>query len=167
MNAVSSHAYTRVHTSVYVSDKMRNLLKLLVRCHGLDPQQIVDAWSDWVDRAARTWLESGHLCGIIIEFYWPGSLTALARWDFPIRYDGSGFDDMWVDRRFFEDSFAKAKAPPADCSYRIILKVLPGEPYVEGVAYTTSRSIHGLVAREIGTIIATPDIMASARYYRA
>jgi hypothetical protein len=26
---------------------------------------------DWVDRAARAWLESGHLKSITIEFYWP------------------------------------------------------------------------------------------------
>ena len=167
MTSVFTYAYTRAHTSVYVSDKMRNLLKLLVRRHGLNPQKVVDAWSDWVDRAARTWLESGHLCGIIIEFYWPGSNNAVARWDFPIRYDGSGIDEMWVDRSFFEDSFAKAKAPPADCSYRIVLNVRPQHPYVEGMDSTVLRSVNGLIAREVGTVIATPDIMASARYYRA
>ena len=43
------------------------------------------------------------------------------RWDFPIRYDGNGVDEMWVDRLFFEESFAKAEAPPAGCLYRIVL----------------------------------------------
>lgn len=167
MSAVSVYAYARTHTSVYVSDKLRNLLKLLVRYHGLDPQKVVDAWSDWVDRAARTWLESGHLQAIVIEFYWPGSDVAVARWDFPIRYDGNGVDEMWVDRLFFEDSLAKAKAPPSGCSYRIVLQTWPGEPHVAGVGSTTLRSIDGLVAREVGTVIATPDIMASARYYRS
>src|SRR6185312_10698865 len=106
MNAVASsvHTLARTHTSVFVSDKLRNFLKLLVRHYGLDPQGVLDAWSDWVDRAARTW---------------PGSNDAVARWDFPIRYDGNGVDEMWIDRLFFEDSLAKAKAPPAGCSYRI------------------------------------------------
>ena len=167
MNVVSTYSYTRAHTSVYVSDKMRNLLKLLVRHYGLNPQKVVDAWSDWVDRAARKWLESGHLQAIIIEFYWPSSDESVARWDFPIRYDGNDIDEMWVDRLFFEDSFAKAKAPPADCSYRIVLQTRPGKPHVPGVGDTVLRSINGLVAREVGTVIATPDIMASARYYRA
>ena len=167
MTAVSVHAYARSHTSVYVSDKLRNLLKILVRHHGLDPQKVVDAWSGWVDRAARTWLESEHLRGIVIEFYWPGSDVAVARWDFPIRYDGDGADEMWVDRLFFEDSFAKAKPPPSGCSYRIVLQTWPGEPLVAGVGDTTLRSIDGLIAREVGTVIATPDIMASARYYRS
>lgn len=169
MNAVATsvHTLARTHTSVFVSDKLRNFLKLLIRYYGLDPQGVIDAWSDWVDRAARTWLESGHLQVIIIEFYWPGSEDAIARWDFPIRYDGNGVDEMWIDRLFFEDSLPKAKAPPAGCSYRIVLKTLPNEPQVAGVGSTTLRSTAGLVSREVGTIIATPDIMASARYYRA
>jgi hypothetical protein len=118
-------------------------------------------------RAARTWLESSHLESIVIEFYWPGSGIAVARWDFPIRYDGNGVDEMWVDRLFFEDSFAKAKAPPQACSYRIVLMTAPGRPDVPGVCSTTLRSVNGLVARDVGTVIATPDIMTSARYYRS
>lgn len=167
MSVVSLRTYSRTHTSTYVSDRLRNFLKLLVRYYGLDPQGVVDAWSEWVDCAARTWLESGHLLAITIEFYWLGSDVALARWDFPIRYDGNGADEMWVDRPFFEDALAKAKAPLPGCSYRIVLKTAPGEPPVQGVGPTTLRSIRGLIGREVGTVIATPDIMASARYYRS
>jgi hypothetical protein len=167
MSAVSVHAFARTHTSVFVSDKLRNFVKLLIRHYGLDPQGVVDAWSSWVDRAARTWLESGHLTDIVVEFYWPGSTSAVARWDFPIRYDGNGVDDMWIDRLFFEDSLLKAKAPPAGCSYRIVLMTSSGEPPVAGVGNCKLLSTSGLVSREVGTIIATPDIMASARYYRS
>ena len=167
MSAVSVHTFARTHTSVFVSDKLRNFVKLLIRHYGLDPQGVVDAWSSWVDRAARTWLESGHLTDIVVEFYWPGSTSAVARWDFPIRYDGNGVDDMWIDRLFFEDSLPKAKAPPAGCSYRIVLKTSQGEPPVAGVGDCKLLSTAGLVRREAGTIIATPDIMASARYYRS
>lgn len=168
MNAVSvtTHAFARTHTAVFVSDKLRNFLKLLVRYYGLDPQGVLDAWSGWVDRAVRTWLESGHLKEIVIEFYRPGSTAAEALWEFPIRYDGNGVDDMWIDRLFFEGALPKAQAPPSGCSYRIVLRVRPGEPYVPGVTDTAMRSTGSLVAREVGTIIATPDIMASARYYR-
>jgi len=167
MNAVAVHALARTHTSVFISDKLRNFLKLLVRYYGLDPQGVLDAWSDWVDRAARTWLESGHLQVIVIEFFWPDSDTATARWDFPIRYDGNGIDEMWIDRLFFEDSLPKAKAPPPGCSYRIVLTTAPDRPHVEGVGSTTLRSTSGLVSREVGTVVATSDIMASARYYRS
>jgi len=166
MSAVTVNAYARSHTSTYVSDKLRNLLKALVRSYGLDPQEVVDAWSDWVDYAARTWLETGHLNSIVIEFYTSGSRIAAARWEFPVRYDGNGADEMWVDRMFFDDSIAKAKAPPRNCIYRIVLMADPSRPHIEGMGPATLRSIDGLVAREIGTVIATPDIMASARYYR-
>ena len=42
----------------------------------------------------------------------------------------------------------------------------PWRPDVPGVSSTTMRSINGLVARDAGTVIATPDVMASAKYYR-
>ncbi|HEX8704775.1 MAG TPA: hypothetical protein VF815_38435, partial [Myxococcaceae bacterium] len=116
MSSVKTTVYTRTHTAAFVSDKMRNLLKNLVYHAGLDPQRLLDAWSDWVDRAARAWLETGDLKGIIIEFYHSGSSIAAARWDFPIRYDGNGVDEMWVDREFFVESFSKAEAPPKGCS---------------------------------------------------
>jgi len=166
MTSTKTTTYTRTHTAVFVSDKMRNLLKRLVYNSGLDPQRLLDAWSDWVDRAARTWLETGDLLGIVVEFYQPGSDLAAARWDFPIRYDGNGVDEMWVDRDFFEESLAKAESPPSGCLYRVVLHTRPGRPDVPGVSKTILRSIEGLVAREAGTVIATPDIMASARYYR-
>ena len=35
MTAVSVHAYARSHTSVYVSDKLRNLLKILAAATAL------------------------------------------------------------------------------------------------------------------------------------
>ena len=167
MSGVSTYAYSRTHTSVYVSDKMRKLMTLLVREYGLDPIRVANEWSQWVDRAARTWLESGHLRAIIIEFYWPGFSSAEARWEFPIRYDGSGVDDeMWVDSAFLQESLTKAAAPPAGCSYRILLEATPGRPDVYGVGSTELLSVGGLSSREIGTVIATPDIMASGRYYR-
>ena len=166
MSTVRTIAYNRTHTATYVSDNMRLLIKILVRYHGLDPQKVADSWTSWVDRAARFWLNSGHLVGISVEFYYLSSDRAETRWDFPIRYDGNSVDEMWTDRAFLEDSFAKAKAPPCDCLYSIILMVTPDAPHVAGTGNTEFRSIEGLTAREIGTVIATPDVMASARYYR-
>jgi hypothetical protein len=166
MTAVSTYAYARAHTAVFVSDKMRNLLKILVVYHGLDPTALVDAWSGWVDRAARTWLASGDLLKISIEFYKPATTIALAKWDFPIRYDGNGVDEMWIDRAFFEGSFAKAASPPAGCIYRVLLQTRPGAPDVPGVGDADRFSLNGLIAREAGTVISTPDIMASMVYYK-
>jgi hypothetical protein len=166
MTATTVSAYARTHTAAFVSDKMRNLLKILIQFHKLDPTALVDAWTSWVDRAARTWLESGDLTKIVIEFYKPGATVASARWDFPIRYDGNGVDEMWIDRQFMEGSFAKSTPPPAGCIYRILLSHLPGAPHVSGTGDVDFLSLNGLVAREAGTVIATPDIMASMTYYR-
>jgi hypothetical protein len=166
MTITYASAYTRAHTAKFVSAKMRTLLKLLVQYHGLDPTALVDAWTDWIDGAARTWLESGHLASIVIEFYRPGTTIALARWDFPIRYDGNGVDEMWVDRQFLQDSLAKSTTPPKGCVYRLLLCHAPGAPHVAGTGDAEFLSLNGLVAREAGTVIATPDIMASATYYK-
>ncbi len=165
MSTTNVTAFARAHTAAFVSDKMRNLMKILVMRHKLDPTALMDAWTDWVDRAARTWLESGHLQKFIIEFYKPGTTIALARWDFPIRYDGNGVDEMWIDRQFMEGSCDKAAAPPAGCIYRILL-LAPGGAAVAGVSSTSFHSLGGLVPREAGTVIATPDLMASMVYYR-
>jgi hypothetical protein len=165
MTATTVSTYARTHTAAFVSDKMRNLLKILILFHKLDPTALMDAWTSWVDRAARQWLVSGHLQKFIIEFYKPGTTVALARWDFPVRYDGNGVDEMWVDREFMEGSFAKSTPPPAGCIYRILL-FAPGGPHISGTADTSFHSLNGLVAREAGTVIATPDIMASMTYYK-
>jgi Bacterial HORMA domain 2 len=165
MTATYVSTYSRIHTAAYASDKMRNLIKLLVQHYGLDPTALVDAWSDWVDRAARQWLESGHLQRFIIEFYKPGTTIALGRWDFPIRYDGNGVDEMWVDRQFLQQSFDKPLRPPTGCIYRILL-LAPGGAPVSGVTSCAFHSLNGLAAREAGTVIATPDIMASMVYYK-
>jgi hypothetical protein len=71
-----------------------------------------------------------------------------------------------VDRHFLQDSLAKSTSPPSGCVYRILLCHLPGAPDVSGIADTDFLSLNGLVAREAGTVIATPDIMASATYYK-
>ena len=165
--SVSTSTYTRTHTAAFVSDKLRTLLKMLVRDYGLNPEKVVDSWNDWVDEAARTWLISGHLTAVVMEFYKPGSDFAAARWDFPISYDGDEDDeDLWVDRHFFRETISKAKAPPSNCNYRIILKAKPGKPYVPGVGSTSLRSTDGLTARRQGTVISTRDIVATAKVYQ-
>jgi hypothetical protein len=166
MTATTVSAYTRTHTATFASDKMRNLLKILILYHKLDPTALMDAWTDWIGGAARAWMESGDLTKIVIEFYKPGATVAPARWDFPIRYDGNGVDEMWVDRQFMEGSLAKSTPPPPGCVYRVLLCHRPGAPHVSGTADTDFLSVNGLVAREAGTVIATPDIMASMTYYR-
>lgn len=164
--ATHTYSYTRTRTATYVADKLRGLLSELVREYGLDPQALHDAWSGPVGEAARTWMISGHLTRVTIEFYKPGSNNAEARWDFPIRYDAAGVDDLWVDKSFFRDSIAKGQRPPSGCIYRVTLNHSPGAPQVSGMVDVTLKSVAALRARDAGTVISTPDIYAAARYYR-
>lgn len=167
MSFVSTTAYTRSHTSTFASDNMRNVLRDIIRDHGLDPTALMDSFERVLGRAIRTWMETGHLQKITIEFYRPGTGKLDTRWDFPIRYDGNGSDDMWVDWDHLHSSMAKAQPPSRDCRYEVILSTKPGRPDVDGMASCQFRPTDGLVARETGTVIATPDIMASATYWRA
>lgn len=166
MSQVTTHAYAHSHSATYVSDKMRQLLRDLLANSGLSPDQLMDDWVEWVERAARTWLDTEDLLAIIIEFYEPGQSKALGRWDFPIDYGTADVEEMWTDRRFLEQTFAKAPRPPAGCQYRIVLNTRPGRPDVAGVGPTKLREISGLTAREVGTVIATPHMTASARFYK-
>lgn len=165
MTNTNATTYARTNTAIYVADKMRNLMKSLVINAGLDPKALVDAWSGWVHDAARKLMESGHLKTIVIEFYTPGAANASGRWDFPIRYDANGVDEMWVDTEYFKSSFEKAPKPPSNCVYRILLVEAPGAPDV-GLTSVNFLGLNGLSPREAGTVIATPDIMTSAAYYR-
>lgn len=162
----TTFAYGRTQTAIFASDNMRNVLKLIVRENGLNPTKLLDDWPT-LERGIRMWLESGHLYEIVIEFFDPVTDALKGRWDFPIRYDGDGGDDMWVDWDHLERSLAKAAPPPAGCTYTVWLRTHAGRPDVAGFTTGSLRSTSGLVGREAGTVIATPDIMASAKYWRA
>ena len=78
MNSVYATNYSRTQTAIFVSDKMRNFLKLLVNRYGLNPEGVLDAWKEWVDRAVRWYLE--HVSaraefGRILTAFWIGDFT--------------------------------------------------------------------------------------------
>ena len=102
-------AYARTHTAAYVSDKIAGLMKRLVNAFGFDPRGVADAWTEWIDLAARTWMESGHLIAFKIQFHMPGETLVRGGFEFPIRYDGNGEADLYVDEDHFRESIAKAE----------------------------------------------------------
>ena len=166
---MSTHtfAYTRTNTSIFAADNMRNLLRDIISWSGLDPTKLVDDWAI-MGQAVQTWLRSGHLTEITIEFFLPGAPNVVGRWDFPITYDGSGVDsDMWVARELVRRTIEKSGRPPVHASYEVLLATLAGRPDVQGMHPATHRSTDGLIGRASGTAIATPDIMAGLRYWRA
>lgn len=162
-----TYTYNRTHTSIFVADNVRNLLRDIINWSGFDPTKLVDDWQV-VGQAIQTWLRSGHLTEVTIEFFVPGSTRLAARWDFPVTYDGSGVDsDMWVARELVRRTVEKAGRPPANASYEILLSTSPGRPDVPRMGPATYRSTDGLVGRSSGTAIATPDVMAGLKYWRA
>lgn len=166
---MSTHTFTynRTHTSLFVADNMRNLIRDIIAWSGLEPTKHVDDWKV-LGEAVRTWLRTEDLEKIVLEFYVPGKADAAARWDFPISYDGSGVsDDMWVARELVRHTIGKGQIPPANATYRVVLITREGRPDVPGMCPTTLRGTNGLVGRASGTAIATPDIMASLNYWRA
>jgi len=168
MSTAFAYTYNRTHSVVFVADNMRNALRDVIRENGLDPAELMRQWPEWIGPTVRTWLDSGHLRAIVIEFYRPGATAVSARWDFPIRYTGSGADDdMWMDTAYLRQLIAKAAKPTADCVYRVILQHDPSPPAVPGTSLSdaTFKSTANLSPRSAGTVIATGHLTAAATYW--
>jgi len=163
---VYSHVYAKTHCIVFLSDSLRNTLREVIRENGLSPDRLMQDWST-IERGIRSWLDSGHLTDIVVEFFKPGAAVASARWEFPIGYDGSGVDDdMWLDKDYLRQLIAKSARPSNDCIYRILLCTSSGAPEVSGFTDCTFLSTAKLAARQAGTVIATGHMTAGATYWR-
>jgi hypothetical protein len=168
MQAVYTHAttYARTHSVTFLSDNLLNTLRELIRENGLSPERLMQD-RDVIANGLRTWLTSGHLTKVVIEFYRPGVTTADARWDVPVSYEGSGVeDDMWLDKNYLRQLIAKAKRPASDCRYRVILCTSPGAANVDGFSSCSFLSTGSLVSRSAGTVIATGHMTAGLTYWR-
>jgi hypothetical protein len=158
--------YAQTHSIIFLSDSLRNTLREVIRENGLSPEKLMQDW-ETIERGIRTWLRSGHLTNIVVEFFRPGATAATARWEFPIGYTGSGVDDdMWLDRNYLRQLIAKAKRPTSDCSYRILLSTSNSAPNVDGFCDCTFLSTGQLTARQAGTVIATGHMTAGVTYWR-
>jgi hypothetical protein len=158
--------YTQSHSIVFLSDNLRNTLREVIRENGLSPEKLVQDWQT-IERGIRTWLSTGHLTNVNIEFFRPGATEASARWEFPIAYAGSGVnDDMWLDKNYLRQLIAKATRPTSNCSYRIVLWTRHGAPMVDGFSDCTLLPTGPLMARQAGTVIATGHMTAGVTYWR-
>lgn len=167
---MSTHAYSQTfsqaHSIVFLSDNMRNTLREVIRENGISPEKLMQDW-DTIERGIQTWLRSGHLNNIVVEFFKAGAADASARWEFPIGYTGSGVDDdMWLDKNYLRQLIAKSKRPTSDCTYRIILCTDSGAPTVSGFTNCSFLSTGQMSARQAGTVIATGHMTAGATYWR-
>jgi Bacterial HORMA domain 2 len=163
---VHTQVYARTHSITFLIDNLRNTLRDVISESGLSPESLIQSW-ETIERGLRTWLDSGHLSSIVVEFFKPGSSVVSARWDFPIGYDGSGVaDDMWRDRNYLRQLIAKSARPSSDCNYRIVLWTRDGAPTVFGFTPCTLLSTGQLAARQAGTVISTGHMTAGATYWR-
>lgn len=167
---MAAYAYTQSYTLTYcitfMSDNLRNTLREVIRENGLSPEKLMQDWTV-VERGIRTWLESGHLTNVVVEFFRPSASIASARWEFPVIYTGSGVDDdMWLDKAYLRQLIAKAAKPSWDCTYRIVLCTSSGAPPVSGFVDCSFLLTGQLAARQAGTVIATGHMTAAATYWR-
>jgi len=161
-----ARTFTNTHSVVFLSDNLRNTLREVIRENGISPKKLMQDW-ETIERGIKTWLQSGHLNNIVIEFFKPGSSNASARWEFPIGYAGSGVsDDMWLDKNYLRQLIAKSARPTTDCTYRIILCTNAGRPAVAGFSDCSFLSTGSLAARQAGTVIATGHMTAAVTYWR-
>jgi hypothetical protein len=168
MSATYAHTttYARTHSVTFLSDNLLNTLREIIRENGLSPEKLMQD-RDVIASGLRTWLASGDLTRIVVEFYRPGGTVADARWELPVTYDGSGVDDdMWVDKNYLRQLIAKAKRPATDCSYRIILFTSVGAQTVAGFSDCSLLPTGSLVARSAGTVIATGHMTAAITYWK-
>ena len=168
MTTAFAYTYNRTNSVTFLADNMRSALRDVIRENGLSPDDLMRQWDNWIGATIRTWMNSGHLRTIVIEFYKPGATAAMARWDFPIRYTGSGVDDdMWLDKAYLRQMIAKAARPTSDCVYRVLLQHDDDLPNVPNVSLSTCSflSTSGLTARSAGTVIATAHLTAAATYW--
>jgi len=161
-----TQTFTQTHSIVFLSDNLRNTLREVIRENGISPNKLMQDW-ETIERGIKTWLHSGHLNNIVVEFFRPYASVASARWEFPISYAGAGVDDdMWLDKAYLRQLIAKSARPGTDCTYRIVLCTDTGAPAVVGFTNCSFLSTDGLSARQAGTVIATGHMTASVTYWR-
>lgn len=161
-----ARTFTQTHSVVFLSDNLRNTLREVIRENGISPNRLMQDWGT-IERGIQTWLQSGHLNNVVVEFFRPGANSSSARWDFPIGYSGSGVtDDMWLDKNYLQQIIAKSARPSTDCTYRILLCTDDGAPYVRGFSSCSFLSTGNLTARQAGTVVATCHMTAGVTYWR-
>jgi hypothetical protein len=161
-----ARTFSNAHNVVFLSDNLRNTLREVIRENGISPNKLMQDW-ETIERGIKTWLHSGHLNNIVVEFFKPGATVSSARWEFPIGYAGSGVhDDMWLDKNYLRQLIAKSARPTTDCTYRIILCTNTGRPAVSGFTDCSFLSTGSLAVRQAGTVIATGHMTAAVTYWK-
>jgi Bacterial HORMA domain 2 len=156
---------TYTHSVTYVTDKMLNSIKNIIRLSGLSPAKLT---SEWVvlERGIKRWLETEYLQEIHLEVYNPATNALIGRWDFEIFYGFVGDGAFWVDTEAIKYHIRKAGVWASTCEYRIVATTKPGRPDVAGWGPATLRSTDGFVKQSIGTTIDGSGLSTGTNYWR-
>lgn len=157
---------TYVHSVTYVTGKLLLSIENIIHLSGLSPEKLT---GDWVvlERGIKTWLDTQHLTGLVLEVYDPNKPDSLVgRWDLAINYGFRGDGSFWVNTDDIAYHIKKAVVWPSQCHYRVVATTKDGRPDVLGWSSTTLRSTDGFVKQSIGTMIDGSGLSSSASYYR-
>src|SRR2546422_10328021 len=102
---------TYTHSVTFVTDKMLNSIKNIIRLSGLSPAKLT---SEWVvlERGIKRWLATEDLKEVHLEVYNPATNTLIGRWDFEIFYGFVGDSAFWVDTEAITYHIRKAGVWP-------------------------------------------------------
>ena len=156
---------TYTHSVTYVTDKMLNSIKNIIRLSGLSPAKLTSEWGV-LERGIKRWLETAYLQEIHLEAYNPVTSALIGRWDFEIFYGFTGDGAFWVDTDAIKYHILKAGVWPSTCEYRIVVTNKPGRPDVAGWGPGTLRSTDGFIKQSIGTTIDGSGLSTGTSYWR-
>lgn len=159
--------YTRTHSVTYVTDNMLRSMLRIIKLSGLAPENYLGQL-DSLSNAVVTWMEDGHLTGMVLEVCDPAGSRLIRRFDIKVEYDeDTGRGIFWTDVDQLERAVQNAGVAPQRAKYRIVLETLPGRRHIHGWSRTTLRSTNGMVRQSLGVSIAGNGINASTEYWRA
>lgn len=156
---------TYSHSVTYITDKMLKSVKDIIKLSGLNPEKMVNQWTV-LERGVKAWLTSEDLEQVHLEVYNPTTDALIGRWDFTVYYGYSGDGEFWVDTDAIKYHIQKSGQWPSRCEYRIVLKLKPGRPDVDGWSNASLRSTDGFVKQSIGTTINGSGLTTNATYWR-
>jgi hypothetical protein len=156
---------TYAYSITYVTDKILNSIKNIIRLSGLSPEKLTGEWPI-LERGIKKWLEGEFLEEIHLEVYNPVTDALVGRWDSEIFYGYTGDGAFWVDPDAIKYHIKKAGVWPSTCEYRIVVTTKPGRPDVAGWGTATLRSTDGFLKQSIGTTIDGSGLSAGTGYWR-
>jgi hypothetical protein len=162
--STSTFVISYAYTVTYVTTKILQLLKEIIREIGLDPSNFVNDW-DSNESAISTWLTSRHLERITLEVYDPRTNALVTRWDIDVVYASVGDGSLWVDTAAIRYAIIKAGLVPSACRYDIKVKNKQGHPYVQGWGPCDFRSTEGFKRYAVGATVGGNGLSAQTAYW--